>query len=387
MSKETYFSEWDFDFLGTVLGSQDSSRIQTHIPTESQPPSSSFSTPKNTPAVVSKNPEHSKTTLSRSSYEYFPSRQFKHPPISTYVNALWFYGSVSMTSQISELCLAFVVEMVGKRNLPKNTIPLENLSSADRILWEYIQKRLCNEQRRRRVFDLIDTLDDGPYSRRFLYFFFVFYVYVNRIVYYIDKRQYPYRIVEGSFGCGEHRPSLEAIERGERVKLVNLWHYNKNNYTNCHAPYRRHHSVYAFGRELNLRETVWAIYVDNVCGLEALKLIEADVRKAKIQHDAESRLRRKQAHYKQTKVTSSGRNANKDIEVKRFRRPSTMALTLPSVSSSQTPDGTTKKNWFEKAHQASSSTAAPPPPPAVTGRKRLRKRQRSGQQKLTIRMG
>jgi len=195
------------------------------------------------------------------------------------------------------------INIIGRRNLKKTLVRLEDLSEDDQHAYRRIE-RVLNEQplRLKRVRDF---MDDASVTRRLINYFVVHYSYAEREVsYYLDKTVYPYRIV-GEIGEKEPPEAIRRIQNGEHIVHINLHREYKSckprdGHRNRHAPYRRSNEVQGpNGIIIELCEMNFYTWLDEVGGIEAFWKLEEDVRQKKVAYDRH--------HRKAGKATVSGR--------------------------------------------------------------------------------
>lgn len=205
-----------------------------------------------------------------------------------------------------------IICLFGQRSLQKEPISdisnLSNLSNKEYHIFENIQRKLSDPKRKQRIFDLIQ---DKRFTKRLITYFVVHYCLEDQVVsYYLDRTEYPYKIV-GELNNPNQPEIYEMINnQGRNIVWVNLHQEYKNckktsGRKNRHAPYRRS-TCFRLNDDptpYSLCEMNFYIWFDEIGAYDAFLYFEQDVRKKKSEFDERSR--KKQSDQKKTKVMLS----------------------------------------------------------------------------------
>jgi hypothetical protein len=185
-----------------------------------------------------------------------------------------------------------VLRMFGKRNLDKKAVDESEISQSELYVYKHIRQKLQDPIRRKRIFDFIQTKD---ITKRLINFFVVHYVLMHKeVTYYLDKRQYPYKII-GDLNQFFQSDIIQLQESGANIVWINLHQEYKNSKTkngksNLHAPYARSISVKGEDQvEYSLCALNFYCWFDDVGGFEAFSHFESDIREKKRLYDEKNR--------------------------------------------------------------------------------------------------
>ena len=186
-----------------------------------------------------------------------------------------------------------ILILYGKRNMKKESVKISKLSSAEKEVYRRIRSELSNNVRKERIFSFINQKD---ITKRLINYFVVHYILVQKEVsYYLDKREYPYKII-GDFNNPYQDKILRLKETGANIIWINLHQEyktskNKKGRRNLHAPYAR--SISVMGEDMceySLCELNFYIWLDDMGGFDAFYRLETDVRDKKTRYDEGKRL-------------------------------------------------------------------------------------------------
>ncbi len=185
-----------------------------------------------------------------------------------------------------------VLRTFGKRNLEKKAVNESEISQAELYVYKHIRLKLQDPIRRKRIFDFIQTKD---ITKRLINFFVVHYVLMHKeVTYYLDKRQYPYKII-GQLNQFFQSDIIQLQETGANIVWINLHQEYKNSKTkngksNLHAPYARSISVKGDDEvDYSLCALNFYCWFDDVGGFEAFNHFESDIREKKRLYDEKNR--------------------------------------------------------------------------------------------------
>jgi hypothetical protein len=209
----------------------------------------------------------------------------------------------------------FILHTYGRRNIRKDAVTENNLTQSQREVYARIRSELQNPVRRDRILSFIN---EKVITKRLINYFVVHYsLIVREISYYLDRSQYPYRIV-GDFNNPQQQEILERISQGENIVWINFHQEYKNSKNkkgrrNRHAPYRRSVSVHgADGNEYSICELNFYLWLDDVGGFDLFYLFEADIREKKAKYDEEKRSK----EHKVTVIEGSSKRKKRKIVLK-----------------------------------------------------------------------
>jgi hypothetical protein len=192
-----------------------------------------------------------------------------------------------------ELLNEFLILLIyGKRNMKKEAVELEKLSSLEREVYYRISNELSNQSRRTRIYNFIRQ---RCITKRLINYFVVQYILTQReISYYLDKRTYPYKVI-GEYNKPNQPDILRLISQGHNIVWINLHQEyktskNKKGRRNLHAPYARSVTVKEIGSlSRSLGELNFYIWLDDVGAYDVFYAFESDIRDQKAKYDEEKR--------------------------------------------------------------------------------------------------
>jgi hypothetical protein len=233
--------------------------------------------------------------------------------LHTYLSLLMRILSEMGVSESKRTCFMsfLILRTFGKRNLEKKAVDESEISQSELYVYKHIRQKLQDPIRRKRIFDFIQTKD---ITKRLINFFVVHYVLIHKeVTYYLDKRQYPYKII-GELNQFFQSDIIQLQESGANIVWINLHQEYKNSKTkngksNLHAPYARSISVKGDDQEeYSLCALHFYCWFDDVGGFEAFSHFETDIREKKKLYDEKNRKDHKSVNKKRKVPTTNGRN-------------------------------------------------------------------------------
>ncbi len=191
----------------------------------------------------------------------------------------------------------FVLQNRGRRFMQKNTVNVSQLSDMEQRVFAHIQSQLRNPERKRRV---TEFLNDRKITRRLINFFVVHYTKFHPVSYYLDKREYPYKILK-PLNQPVQPHVLELIGQGAPIRWINLYaEYTSckkmDLYRNCHAAYGRSNAVKddVNTATYTLCEMNFFLWLDSVGGIDAFRELEPEIRAAKQAYEEDAHARERE---------------------------------------------------------------------------------------------
>lgn len=174
---------------------------------------------------------------------------------------------------------------IGRRNITKEVIPSTKASRADKIVARRLRSILMNSVRRTRI---LTFLSQKNVSKRMLNFFVVHYTLLyNDLTYFLDRSVYPYRIVAGDEDISRDAVFINLHQEYKVMKTNRVMR-------NVHSPYARSVAIddplFTMAEHTySLSELSFAVWLDNVGGIDTFYRLEQDVRAKKRQFDNDKR--------------------------------------------------------------------------------------------------
>lgn len=186
---------------------------------------------------------------------------------------------------------SILLQVMGKRNVRKVPVEAQHLSYIEQAVYRSIEQQMSYLPRRQRI---LEFMQDKEITRRLVNYFVVHYAFYHEMSYYLDRRTYPYRIL-GQLNEPNQPDILKLIESGANIVWINFHQAYKNSknqqvYKNRQAPYQRSTSVLGEdGMEYSLCAFNFYLWLDSVGGFDLFRMMEADIRKKKIEYDKQHR--------------------------------------------------------------------------------------------------
>lgn len=177
-----------------------------------------------------------------------------------------------------------VMRVYGKKHLQKTPVDLTQLLPKERSAYCEIRKKLANPLRKQRL----ESIMNSAITKRLIHFFVVHYVLLhNPLSYWLDKRQYPYKIL-GDFNKPNQPDVVRLMNEKAFIVYINIhneYRLCKNNSKLIHAPYARSVSVKDEFSHHSLTEWNFYLWLDEIGGFEAFERVEHDVKLKKQEYE------------------------------------------------------------------------------------------------------
>jgi hypothetical protein len=204
----------------------------------------------------------------------------------------------------------FILTVYGKRWFSKQTLQKHQLTREEMLCFADIKQKMQNPIRRERIIQMIQKKDA---SKRLFHYFAAHYLLNNHVHYWLDKTEYPYKII-GKINDHESSPEIQqAYQQGRKLSLIQLVYEYKNLKSPVpgmcmNAPYQRSTTVYdesTDDKKISLCQFRFFLWLDSVGGMDAFHLLEDDIRKQKKSHDLHEHQRHCEEEQKQMKSKKS----------------------------------------------------------------------------------
>lgn len=197
-----------------------------------------------------------------------------------------FWSAVLPRTVSRHLTMFFLVFRVGRRQLQKETVPPHRLGMKDAILFKQIEKQFANPVRLQRV---MEFMRNSEITGRLLNYFVVVYSANYPVTYELDRSSYPYRI---SKWTRTRRLGCELVDLHDEYQKAKMSGNRRNNF----APYARSVAVQSRFGPIVLCQCAFYLWLDSICGFEALIYRLSDVKAKKIEHDEKRQRKKTQVH-------------------------------------------------------------------------------------------
>jgi hypothetical protein len=239
-----------------------------------------------------------------------------------------------------------ILQIIGRRNLKKQPLRVEDLTDENIIRLKRIKKSLKGGQLKR----IHSFIHDNNVPRRLIDFMVVRYTVVNKIDYYLDITEYPYKLV-GSVNNWDEEEVKRLIANGRNIVYRNLHLAYMNfipGHQNHHAPYARSPSVDDNGDVIGIGDTTFYIWFDDNGGMDVFWELETSIRAAYFNFERENQSRKRDHAAESIKKMKKKKLVKRNTEGVNYNSVSKIKT---SVSFKGSNRGMSFESWFSQAKQ------------------------------------